>query len=201
MQTIATEEKITKESINELSERETVEQVKNALLRIFKTTSAEVALPAFEYVDEDVDGLLLWIDENIAKEYKLPADLARAYDALAEADKLFGRIRRSQYYRYYVYIYNLLTAGIALAKDKKYSGMEEYKPTNRILKLWIYNQKNAKRKALAETLAPKLHTSKKNIIHNTLPFLKIIARKNPVFRKQFIDEYRLPAEQAEWLLK
>src|SRR3989338_693697 len=76
---------ITKEDIAELDQREAKQDVLNALTIIFKTTSAEVALPAFDNVDENVDGLLLWIDENIPREYKTPEDLARAFYALAEA--------------------------------------------------------------------------------------------------------------------
>jgi replication factor C large subunit len=196
-----THEKVTKESVEQLSERESKEEMQQALTRIFKTTSAEMALPAFENVDEDVDGLLMWIDENIPREYKNPEDLARAFDALAEADKYFGRIRRWQYYRFYVYIYNLLTAGIAMAKDKKYAGTIEYKPTGRILKMWIYNQKNAKKKKVAEILAPQLHTSKRRVRQDVLPYLKIIYQKDKKKGKQLIESYGIDEEAAEWFEK
>jgi replication factor C large subunit len=196
-----THEKITKESVDQLSERESKEEMQQALTRIFKTTNADVALPAFENVDEDVDGLLLWIDENLPREYKNPEDLARAYDALAEADKFFGRIRRWQYYRYYVYIYNLLTAGIAIAKEKKYPGAIEYKPTGRILKMWIYNQKNAKKKKIAEALAPQLHTSKRRVQQEVLPYLKIIYQNDKKKGKQLIAQYQIDEEAAEWFEK
>lgn len=196
-----THERITKESVEQLCERESKEEMQQALTRIFKTTSADVALPAFEHVDEDVDGLLLWIDENLPREYKNPDDLARAFDALAEADRFFGRIRRWQYYRYYVYIYNLLTAGIATAKEKKYAGTTEYKPTGRILKMWIYAQKNAKKKKIATTLAPQLHTSRKRVQQDVLPYLKIIYQKDRKKGKQLIEEYDIDEEAAEWFEK
>ena len=197
LQSISHGVKITKEDVAQLDERESKEEIKSALLRIFKTTNADVALPAFDNVDEDVDGLLLWIDENIQREYKTPEDLARAFDALAEADKFFGRIRRWQYYRYYVYIYNLLSAGIAIAKDKKYPGNTEYKPTGRILKMWIYNQKNAKRKKIAQILAPQLHTSARRIRQDVLPYLKIIL-KDKKKRAAFLQQYGIDDETAEW---
>ena len=175
--------------------------MKQALLRVFKTTSATVALPSFDNVDEDVDGLLLWIDENLPREYKTPQDLARGFDALAEADKYFGRIRRWQYYRYYVYIYNLLSAGIALAKEQKYPGMTEYKPTGRLLKIWIYNQKNAKRKKIATLLSPQLHTSSKRVRDDVLPYLKIIAQHDKKAAKELCATYDIDDETAEWFWK
>jgi replication factor C large subunit len=200
-QSIAQGGKVTKEDVATLEQREAKAEVQDALLRIFKTTSAEVALPAFDNVDEDVDSLLLWIDENLPREYKNPDDLARAFDALAQADKFFGRIRRWQYYRYYVYIYNLLSAGIAVSKEKKYPGVAEYKPTGRILKMWIYNQKNAKRKKIAEALAPQLHASSKRIRQDVLPYLKHACQKDKRLLKSVCAQYGIDDETAEWFSK
>jgi replication factor C large subunit len=192
---------VTKADVDALSERVGQEQIEHALMRVFKTTSADVARPAFEQVDEDVDGLLLWIDENIAREYKSPEDLARVFDALAEADKFFGRIRKWQYYRYYVYIYDLLTAGIALAKEKKAPGLVEYKRPERILKMWIYKQKNAKRESLAKALAAHTHTSAKRVRNDTLPFLQAIAKADKTFTKRLAAHYDLSDDDAAWLVK
>ena len=200
-QSISRGEQVTKEDVAKLEQRENKEEVRSALLRVFKTTSPDVALPAFDNVDEDVDSLMLWIDENIPREYKNADDLARAFDALAEADRFFGRIRRWQYYRYYVYIYNLLSAGIAVAKEKKYPGMTEYKPTGRILKMWIYNQKNAKRKKIAAALAPGLHTSTKRVRQDVLPYLKFAARKDKKLLKAVCTQYDIDDETAEWFSK
>ncbi|HIH24615.1 TPA: replication factor C large subunit [Candidatus Woesearchaeota archaeon] len=198
LQSIAGAGKVGKEDVALLDSREAKEAMQAALMRIFKTTSADVALPSFDNVDADVDELLLWIDENIPREYSDPTDLARAFDALADADRFFGRIRRWQYYRYYVYIYNLLTAGVALAKDKRYAKPVEYKPTGRILKMWIYNQKNAKRKKLSGLLAPHLHTSSRRVRQDVLPYLKIAAQNDRKLRDSLCAIYAIDDETAEW---
>jgi replication factor C large subunit len=200
LQTASSGEIVTKESVASLDARNAEEAIQQALLRIFKTTSAEVALPAFDAVDEDVDSLMLWIDENLPREYTRPEDLARGFQALAEADKFFGRIRRWQYYRYYVYIYNLLSAGIAISKKSKYPGMIDYKPTGRILKMWIYNQKNAKRKKLSAHLAPRLHTSARRVREDILPYLRIIAKKDKML-STICDAYNIDDDTAEWFIK
>ncbi len=201
LQSIAGFGTITKEDVQLLDDRQAKEAMQQALLKIFKTTSAEIALPSLDNVDCDPDELIKWIDENLPREYQNPQDLARGFDALAEADKFFGRIRRWQYYRYYVYIFNLLTAGIALAKDKKYAKMTEYHPTGRILKIWIYNQKNFKRKKLAEGLAPHLHTSTKRIRQDVLPYLKITYKNDKKLGKALLEQYGLEEEAIEWLEK
>jgi replication factor C large subunit len=200
LQSLHTGIAVTKDDVDLLTDRDARDEIQQGLLRVFKTSSADVALPAFQAVDEDVDTLMLWIDENLPRAYTHPDDLARALDALAEANKFFGRIRRWQYYRYYVYIYDLLTAGIATAKEHKYPGTPQFERPNRILKMWIYNQKNAKRKALSLTLAPHLHTSSKRIRHDVLPFLKI-ACKDKKTRAAVIAQYDLDDDAAEWLGK
>lgn len=178
-QTLAqSDKKLTKDEIDELSGRKQKESMITALMRILKTTSPEVALPALDDVDEDIDKIFLWIDENLPKEYKKPKDLTRAYDNLSMADVFYGRIRRWQHWRFLVYIYNLLTAGIALSKDEKYPGFTKYTRTKRILKMWQFNQKNAKKKAIAEKIAEKTHTSSKRVITDTFPYIQIIFKKD-----------------------
>lgn len=193
LQTLTSDGTLTKEDLAALGEREHKDSITHALARVFKTTKADIALPAFDDVDADIDTLFLWIDANLAKEYTKPEDLARAYDALAEADKFFGRIRRWQYYRFYVYIYNLLSAGIALAKDEKYPTPPKYKESSRILTIWIMNQKMAKKKAIAAKLGEKTHTSTSRALEY-VNYLK--GRKDVAAVAQALE---LTEDEAAWL--
>src|SRR5690606_18033292 len=98
-----------------LSQRDTKKSIEEALRIIYKTKNSELALRALDDVDLDLDQLFLWIEENTPLEYLKVEDLDKALDSLAEADKFFGRIRKWQYYRFYVYCFNLLTAGISIS--------------------------------------------------------------------------------------
>ncbi len=196
LQVLSTGEQVTKEEIDLLSEREQETAIEQALLRVFKTTSSEVALPSFDNVHEQPDRILLWIQEALPREYTKPEDLARAFQAVAEADRFFGRIRRWQYYRFYVYIYNLLSVGVACAKDEKYAGTPVFKRPERPLKIWIYNQKNLKRKRIAEQLAPWLHASTKRVTQDVLPFLKCVDEQT---KAAIVSSYKLDADAASWL--
>lgn len=190
---------IKKENITETSEREREETIINALLKIFKTKDPEIALRAFDGVDEDIDKIFLWIDENLSKEYTKEQDLAKAYNELSEADVFFGRIRRWQYYRFYAYIYDILSAGIALSKKDKNTSYVQYKPTSRILKIWMANQKNAKRKSIASKLASHTHTSAKGAFHE-VPYIKALAKDKELIDK-IAEELKLEKEEIEWLKK
>ncbi|MBI2652370.1 replication factor C large subunit, partial [Candidatus Woesearchaeota archaeon] len=165
---------LTKESLEELADRNKLDNIMAALNKIFKTTDLKIAISAFDSVEEDLDEQLLWIDENLPKEYTKPEELAKAYEMLSKADVFNRRIRRWQHYRFLVYINALITAGIASAKNEKYKGIVEYKPTGRLLKIWWANQKAAKKKDIAEKIAAKTHSSKKEILKNTMPYLPIM---------------------------
>lgn len=183
-----------------LGQREQVESMQQGLTRVFKTTQANVARGAFDKVGEDINKVMLWVDESLGNEYTKAKDLQRAYDALSESDRFLGRIRRWQHYRFYVYAYDLITAGVACAKDEKYKGMHEYKQSSRILQIWIANQKYAKRKAIAEKMALTTHTSARRTKDN-IPFLQHIMHNNKVIGEALCKAYDLDTEERAWLQK
>src|SRR3990167_4126651 len=168
----------------------------NALFKVFKTTDPKVAIAAFDNIEEDLDEQLLWLDENLPREYTKAEDLAKAYDKLSKADVFNRRIKRWQHYRFLVYINALITAGIASAKKEKYRKLVEYKPTGRILKMWWANQKAAKKRDIAEKIATKTHSSKKEILKNTMPYIPIMF-KNKEMGKNISAELDLSYEEAE----
>ena len=193
--------KIEKSSLDELGEREQLETILQALMKIFKTTDVNIAISALDNVDEDLDKAILWIDENLPKEYEKPKDLASAYEMLSRADVFKGRIRRWQHWRFLVYINALITAGIAVSKDEKYHKFVKYSPTSRILKIYIANMRHQKRKAIAHKIGMHTHSSSKRVIGSTLPYLKIIFKKNKDIGNKIAEELDLDKEEVEWLKK
>ena len=192
---------LTKKSLEDLAERNKEDSIIEALIKIFKTTDVKIAASAFDNVREDLNEQLLWLDENLPKEYTKPKDLARAYDKLSKADVFNRRIRRWQHWRFLVYINLLITAGIAVSKDKKYKEIVKYKPTGKLLKLWWAKQKSMKKKSIAAKIAEKTHCSTKESLQTTLPYLQIVFKKNKVFRNNLIKDLDLSKEEVEWLKK
>ena len=202
LQTLTHEKKELKnEDLDELSDRNRIENMLSALMKVFKTTDINIAIRAFENVEEDIDKQLLWIDQNLPVEYQKPEDLARAYDYLSKADVFKGRIRRWQHWRFLVYVNALISAGVAVAKDEKYKGFTSYKPTTRILKLWRANMKYQKRKSIASKIAEKTHTSSKRALQDTLPYLTVIFKKNKKIADQIAQEFELDKDEVEWMKK
>jgi len=191
---------VTKEEIDELSERDREESIINALMKIFKTTDPKLAITAFDNVKEDVGEQFLWLDENLPLEYEKPADLARAYDKLSKADVFNRRIKRWQHWRFLVYINALITAGVAVSKDEKYHKFVQYKPTGRLLKLWWAKQKSLKKKAIASKIAERTHSSAREVLKD-IEYFKVIFRKNKEMAKEIADELNLDKEEILWLKK
>jgi replication factor C large subunit len=202
LQTLTIETKeLTKKSLEDLGERNKEDSIVNALFKIFKTTDPGVAIRAFDNVREDLNEQLLWLDENLPREYTNAEDLANAYDKLSKADVFNRRIKRWQHWRFLVYINALITAGIAVSKKEKYNRYIQYKPTGKLLKLWWAKQKSMKKKAIAEKIAEKTHTSTKEALKATLPYLQVSFKKNKYFRNELINELDLSKEEVEWLRK
>jgi replication factor C large subunit len=192
--------KLTKESLDELSQRSQEESMPNALIRIFKSTDPKVAISAFNNVKEDLNQQMLWIDENLPYEYSKPKDLARAYDKLSKADVFNRRIRRWQHWRFLVYINSLITAGVAVSKDEKYHKFVQYKPTGRLLKLWWAKQKGMKKKAIAGKIALKTHSSVRDVVKD-MEYFKVIFKKNKDMAREISEYLDLDKEEVAWLKK
>ncbi|MBI1970402.1 replication factor C large subunit [Candidatus Woesearchaeota archaeon] len=188
-------------ALDMLGEREQKKSIIDALLLVLKTTKPELAIPVFDTVDEDLDMIFLWLDENLPLEYTKALDLARAYEMLSQADIMRRRIRRWQHWRFLVYINAYLSGGVAVAKDQKYTSFVSYKPTTRLLKLWQANMKYQKRKAIAEKIAAKTHTSHRRVIQDIIPYLQAMVQADQNLAKKITDDFGLESEEIEWLKK
>ena len=200
LQSLSFSKEIKKADLDTLGSRNKLELISNALIKIFKSSDMNIASSALSNISEDIDECFLWLEENIPNEYKKPDDLARAYDALSLADVYRGRIRNRQHWRFLVYANSLATSGIALAKKQKYSHIVKYNRSSRILNMWIAKSRYANRKNIAQKLSSKMHASKKELIKNSIPYLKIIF-KNKKMANEIAREYDLSPEEINWLNK
>jgi replication factor C large subunit len=195
--------KITREQLDALSDRERREEITTALTKIFKTTDPIIARRSFDTVTEDLKQCLLWVDANVPKEYEKAADLARAYDFISKADVMNRRIMRMQHWRFLAYINDYLSAGVAVAKDEKYKKMVDYEQTQRLLKIYIANRKYQKRLAICEKIADKTHSSKKEVVKNTYPYVKAVFTKghDKNMMDALVEEFELDKDEVGYLMR
>ncbi len=200
-QMLSAKGKLRKEDLEALSDRERIEEINTALTKIFKTTDPLIAKHSFDTVVEDLKQCMLWVDENLPKEYTKAADLARAYDYVSKADIMNRRIMRWQHWRFLAYVNDYLSAGVAVSKDEKYKKMIEISQSERPLKIWLANRKYQKRLAICEKIAAHTHSSKREVLQSTYPYLQVIFQKgkDKEMLAAIADRLELDSDEVSYL--
>ncbi len=168
-----------------------------ALQKIFKSKPEKETSRIFDEVKMPLDEIMLWVEENIPKEYS-GIELAKAVESLSKADIFKGRIYKQQYWRFMLYENILLSYGISASKDlsKPRTNFTKYKRPSRILKIWMNNQKTAKKKSIAQKYAQAVHISIKRAMKE-FPLIKQIINSNPKIK----EELKLNEEEINYLVK
>jgi replication factor C large subunit len=170
--------------------RDKEDTIFNILRQLFKERGDFLEL--FDTTKMSLDEIFLWIEENIPREYKNET-LAKAYFALSNADVFRGRIYRNQSWRFLIYQNAFQSAGISYSKLKPAFGFTKYEPPKRILKIWMHNQKTAKKKSIAKKYAQSVHCSIKRAMRD-FGMLQVIMRKSSI-QKQL----KLSDEEVDYI--
>jgi len=211
---VLSNKKITKEAILELGTREKTEEIKNVLLKIFKTKDINIAYEAISdkksvvnlidfgktnrspAVFSDDNALIYWIEENIPRNYQLN-ELSQAFDILSKVDVFQRQIMKSQHYRFLVYIGSLLSAGIANAKDKKPEKIilkKTRRSPKQNFRLWSLVSK--RKYLIADKLATQTRLSTQRNLEE-LPYLKILLKNS----KELQEQLELEKQDIDYLNK
>ncbi len=172
--------------VSELHEREKEESIFNILKIVFQSQTNSKIINAYDSTNMELDEIMLWVEENIPKEYSGKA-LFKAFESLSKADVFKGRIYRQQYWRFLVYQNFFLSAGISSATKLKSNKFTQYSRPSRILKIWMSNQKNAKKKSILEKYAEETHISKKKAQQYSF-ILPLILNDKSIQKKLEFDE-------------
>lgn len=178
----------------ELSSRNKETPITDALRTVFKGKPCEEMTNVYDSVKEPIDEILLWVEKNVPLEYS-GEEIYNAFEKISKTDIFKSRIIRQQYWRFLVYENFFLSYGIAASKNKVKTGFTTYKKPTRILKMWMANQKLAKKKDIAEKYAKLTHIGKKRAIQEfnlLLPFLQ-----NEKIQKQM----KLTPEEIDYINK
>lgn len=181
--------------VKDMGERNKEVSIFNALQHVFKNSKLDSKmLDIYDEVHMEIDEIFLWVEENIPLEYK-GEELVRAFDALSRADVFKGRIHRQQHWRFMVYEYFFLGAGIAASKKLNKVGWTAYRKPTRILKIWLQNQRNEKKKTICVKYAKLCHISTKQAMRDFLLIRQIL--KNTKIR----EELKLSEDEIVYLDK
>lgn len=174
-------------------ERNKETDIFNALRLIFKGKPTNETLKIFDSLNMTTDEIILWIEENIPEEYQ-GEELLKAYEALGKVDVFKGRIYKQQYWRFLVYENILLSYGISASKKNIKTGFTSYKKPTRILKIWLNNQRTAKKKSIAQKYAKYVHVGEKRAMKE-FSIIKQILKSNSEIQK----ELKLNEDEVKYL--
>jgi replication factor C large subunit len=130
-----------------------------------ESESAQEALRTAYDTDETPDDLTAWVEDKVSMVYE-GEELARAYDHLASADRWLGRTYATQNYRYWRYVTDNVSAGVAASRDRTRGGWTRYGGSP-----WR-STKNATRDAVTSRIAESSGVSIATARREVLPFLQ-----------------------------
>jgi len=136
LQSIALDKKqIDATSLNVLGYRDREKDIFSVLREVFKTRNIQATKESMQHLDVDPKLMLLWINENLPREYLDLEDLNRGYDAISKADVFLGRTFRRQHFGLWSYACDFMNGGVANAKTHNYPN------TNYTFPTWLKEKK------------------------------------------------------------
>jgi replication factor C large subunit len=151
-------------------------------------------------VDATPEDLVLWVDENLPKEYRDPRDLVAGYEMLARADVFLGRTKSTQDYGLWAYAGELSTLGVMTARRHEY---KEFVPFG--FPQWLSKMSRTKgsrqiKDQLAEHLGRHTHTSRRKARMEMVETVAQLFRLDHAFAVQTTMELEMSDDEVAVLL-
>jgi len=151
-------------------------------------------------INEEPRNLITWIDENIPREYTGSEELIKGFDSLSKADVFLGRVYSTQYYRFWSYATDFMSAGVTLAKKHPHHGFRKYAFPTWIRKMTASKSKRSIRYSLSKKIAKYTHATTDRITMEVLPYFQHLFVTDIDFRRNMVDELELNRGEAAFLL-
>ncbi len=191
---------VTVEDTDDLSGRIVKKNMYDLLKVIFWNADATAARQMARDVDEEPGMVMLWVDENLPRQYPDTGDLYRGYGKLSRADVFLGRVSKRQYYGMWSYASDMMTSGVCVARMTNKKSNEWFKNPSYLTKMSRSKGVRQTKAVLCQKLADHLHTSTKRISQDVLPPLKLIMERDPELCASLINDAGLDAEDIAFIL-
>jgi replication factor C large subunit len=150
--------------------------------------------------DATPEELVLWVDENLAKEYKDPSDLVAGYDSLARADIFLGRTKRTQDYAMWAYASELGTLGVSAARTREYREFVPFGFPQYLSKMSRSRGIRQAKDELSTRLGRATHASRRKTRLDQMESFGAIFRADRQFAVAQVHELELTDEEVAMLL-
>lgn len=191
--------KLTVREVEVLGYRDRTENIFNVLKALFSSRTFGEAIRAVNSVDVDHEMLLQWIAENATLHLPTPGERAEGYNAISRADIFLGRIKQHQNWSLLKYVYDLMSAGVALSVKGHYH-WTRYQFPSWILKLSRSKGSRRGTRQIAEKIKAKCHTSIRKAIQDFIPFIEIIFQNNTEQAANLADWFEFTKDDVDALI-
>jgi len=161
-----------------LAWRDRKENIFEALRMIFSAKNCLWAKKAVDIADIDYEMLFEWIYENAPRQLTDPLDRANAMDQLARADVYLRRVKREQAWDLLAYVFDLMTAGVALSRERTKPSFVPMKFPERISLMSKTRRIRGIRARVGAKIGKRCHVSSISAVKYYLPYLRIIFENN-----------------------
>ncbi|RLF09800.1 MAG: replication factor C large subunit [Thermoprotei archaeon] len=192
--------RLTVSDVSWLRARNRQYQAFDVLRMLFSAKRCDDARGVMNMSALDYETLMLWIDENLPRQYTDPEELAKAYYYLARADVFLGRMKRRQRWELLKYVIDFMTAGVATSKIRPYR-FTKYSFPQKLLLMARARQMRALREAICERIASKCHLSKRKASTEMIPYLHVIYEAPGLAKKDISKWLRLDSSMESLLKK
>jgi replication factor C large subunit len=179
------------------SRRDRLQGIFDGLRAMFHAESMIKAISSIESLDMDYDMLIQWVYENIPREFTDPCELVNAFDALSRADIFLGRIKRYQDWGLLSYVYQLMSAGVALSRSMPSNRFVNYSFPNYIRELSNTRSKRSALKEVCLKLKDKCHASTHEVLQEFLPSIQTIIENDAKAATEIAKWFALTQEDLE----
>ena len=190
---------LTIEALDVLGYRDQEKIIFDALRDIFKQKNIKSIKDNLTNLNETPELLILWINENLPKEYRSPNDLVTGYNFLSQADLFLGRVMKRQHYGLWAYASDLMSGGVATAKNHEY-GNDRYNAPNWFKVMREQRTSTAYRTAIIQKLAPVCHNSERKTKESILPSFTYMFCNNLHFACKMKIKLDLSENEIKFLL-
>lgn len=156
---------ITTEDVLSNSNRDQKEEIFPFLDALFKEDPPDVVHGKAQSLDMTPNNLFRWVAENIDRGYSDPEELAKGYESLSNADIWLGRTYQTQNYKFWRYVNDNLTAGIASARDGGHGGWTRWQPPR-------YRTRNTYSSDLLSKMSEQSGYSTQTVRTELIPYIK-----------------------------
>ncbi len=167
-----------KELIENIGIRDTKIEIFGVLDKIFLSGNFDISRNALAKSNVDTDMVLNWVDENIPTRYTSKNGVNDAYQSLAKASRFYEKAGRTNYWGYLRYVSVLMSSGVAISNDGHVRMLKPYSFPSKIRHMGSTKAERSALNEIAEKLGGRFHTSKRKIIRDYLPLLKLIFERS-----------------------